>query len=332
MKKVSVIIPMYNAENTIEECLKSLTGQTIFDDMELIIVDDRSDDYSVEKAAAFENKYPDNIVIVKLSENGGPGRARNIAMEYASGEYIGFVDSDDAVVPVMYEHLYDEAKKAAADVVDGGIYDQTSDEAIIYTSDDLTGEPDDGKISKLIVSGGYICSKIFRRDFLLSEKIIFREEYILEDMDYLMEVFCRMRILSNVKEIMYVYRNSSGSLSKTVEIDKYLRSTVSAMKAIHEKLSILPNYEGIRTAVEYALLQLYSYSININLKALLDGYRSEEEILNKLTELKMMKAGIVKGDYSNPYVRNKIKEADIGIMIQNDRSPADLLFIGGRSK
>lgn len=326
MKKVSVIVPMYNSEKTIEECLSSLTAQTIFDDMELLIVDDNSQDASVNRAMMFEEKYPENIMLIRLQENGGPGRARNIALEYAQGEYIGFVDSDDAVVPVMYEHLFTEAKRTDADVVDGGIYDQTNDEAIIYTSDELTGCPDDKKLSKLIASGGYICSKIFRREFLISEGITFRDEYILEDMDYIMEVFCRMHMLSNVKEIMYVYRNRGDSLSKTIDVDKYQHSTMSAMKAIYEKMSVMPCYEGIREAVEYAMLQLYSYSINIVLKGFLEGSKTNDETLDMLGYLRRLKSSYVDGDYDNPYVCSKIKQIDIDIMKQNDKSPKDLLL------
>ena len=171
MKKVSVIVPMYNASDTIEECIESLIGQTIFDEMELILTDDCSTDDTLKKAGIYEKRYPDHIMIIALSENGGPGRARNIAMEYAGGEYVGFVDSDDAVVPTMYEHLYNEAKSTGSEVADGGIFNKAQDEAIVYTTDELTGPMVDHKRSILIASGGYICSKIFNRRFLLDNDI-----------------------------------------------------------------------------------------------------------------------------------------------------------------
>ena len=106
MPKVSTIIPMYNAQNTIEECLDSVLGQTIFNELEVIIVDDCSTDSSFDKAAYYEKKAPNNIALIKLDQNSGPGNARNIAMTYANGEYIGFVDADDAIVPTMYERPY----------------------------------------------------------------------------------------------------------------------------------------------------------------------------------------------------------------------------------
>ncbi len=325
MKEISVIIPMYNSQNTIEECLRSLCAQTVFDDMELLLVDDHSSDNTVERAMVFERMHPDNIMIIKLPENGGPGNARNIALEYAQGNYIGFVDSDDAVTPIMYEKLYTKAERSGADVVDGGFYDQAKDEAIVYTSDELTGTLNAPKRSRLIVSGGYIWSKLYRRDFLISENIKFRNEYILEDMDFLMEVFCKMGTITNVKEVLYVYRDSTSSLSKTVDVDKYMHATTSAMKGIYNKLSVIPNYEGVKEAVEYSLLQLYSFSINIILKAVKDGQISSEKALLDLNRLRDQKTIIVSGGYDNQYVCSKIDAIDISIMKENDKSPEDLL-------
>lgn len=328
MPKISVIIPMYNSQDTIDECLASLTGQTIFADIELILVDDNSTDDTVSHIMSFEKRYPGNILVIRLPENGGPGRARDIAMEYARGEYIGFVDSDDAVVPVMYERLYKEALRTGADVIDCGFINMAKDEAIVYTSDELTGVLDGHKRSELIVSGGYIWSKIYRRDFLVGESIRFREDYVLEDMDFIMEVFCKANTISNVKEILYVYRDRGGSLSKTIDVDKYIYSTTSAMEAIYDKLSGLPCYNMVREAVEYALLQLYSFSININLKAVKDGIRSREKVLASLESLRVLKSRIVCGGYDNRYVFEKIDAVDIQIMKSNDLSPLTLVNKG----
>lgn len=316
---------MYNAQDTIAECLTSLATQTIFKEMELILVDDFSSDNTIERAMDFEKQYPDNVLIIKLPENNGPGYARNVAMKYAQGTYIGFVDSDDAVKHDMYEHLFIEAVRSGADVVDGGLYNQAKDEAIIYTSDELTGTLDDHKRSILIVSGGYIWSKIYRREFLINENILFRDEYVLEDMDYLMEVFCKADKIANVKEIMYIYRDSGGSLSKTVDIEKYLHSTTSAMEAIYRKLSVLNGYEGIREAVEYSIIQLYSFSVNVCIKSVKEKRLNMEETLDILNLLRELKSALVRGSYNNQYVRNKIDSNDISIMMENDRSPVDLL-------
>lgn len=319
-KVVSVIVPMYNAEETIEECLDSIIGQTIFDRMEVLIVDDASTDASVMKASAYEVLFPDQIALICLDRNAGPGNARNVAMEYASGDYIGFVDADDAIVPAMYEQLYEEAVRTGADVVDGGYMDQNTGEAIIYTSDDLIGELDGYKRSKLIVSGGFNVTKLFRRGFLIQNSISFRPAYVLEDMDYLIEVFGRAESIANVKAILYVYRNRPESLSKTMETGKYIESTSTALEAIYEKMSILDSYDDIRDACEYAMIQLYSYALNRALNAYACGEKDKEWVNDMVDNLVDAKARRIRGSYDNPFVKEKISERDIRIMRRMDES------------
>lgn len=91
MKKVSIIIPMHNSSEHIEECIDSVLNQT-YKDIEIIVVDDKSSDNSAE---IVENKKNNRIKIIKLSENVGAARARNMGIDSATGEYICFLDSDD---------------------------------------------------------------------------------------------------------------------------------------------------------------------------------------------------------------------------------------------
>ncbi len=324
-KEISVIIPMYNAEKTIEECIMSITAQTEFERIELILVDDRSSDNTVSIVSSYESRYPDNIMLICLDKNAGPGNARNVGLQYASGEYIGFIDSDDAIVPDMYEKLLAVMKDTGADMVDGGMYIQKEDRAIVFTSDDATGVSDDKKRSSLIVSGGYVMTKLYRREFLINENIRFRNEYVLEDMDFLIEIFCKARYIANYKSVVYVYRDSSGSLSKTKAPVKYLHSAISALAAVYSKTSGFEFYPGIREAVEYTMLQLYSYSVNIVLKAVVDKEYDAETAKELLKKLAMLKANTVSGDYENKYVREKIDKADIDIMKKNDISPEKLV-------
>lgn len=106
MKKISVIIPCYNVEKEIDRCIQSLVDQTILlSQMELIFVDDASEDATMEKLSKWEEQYPESILVIHCEENGKQGTARNIGMQYATGEYIGFVDSDDYVEPEMYQKM-----------------------------------------------------------------------------------------------------------------------------------------------------------------------------------------------------------------------------------
>ena len=121
MKKLSIIVPCYNVENFIDRCLSSLTGQTLSKECyEIILVDDASTDRTWQHINEWEKKYPDLILAVHCDENGKMGRARNIGLSYATGEYVGFTDSDDWVEPEMFAALLAEAEKNKEDVVSCG--------------------------------------------------------------------------------------------------------------------------------------------------------------------------------------------------------------------
>ncbi len=109
MKKVSVIVPVYNVENYITKCLESLVSQTL-QDMEIIIVNDGSTDNSQQIIDNFVKKYPEKIKAF-IKDNGGLSDARNFGIDRAIGEFIGFVDSDDYVTPTMFEQMYLLGKK-----------------------------------------------------------------------------------------------------------------------------------------------------------------------------------------------------------------------------
>lgn len=105
-KRFSIVIPCYNVEKYLEQCLESIINQTIgIDKLEIILVDDCSTDGTVLVMKKYEQMYPDSIMLVLLDENGRQGKARNIGMSYAQGEYLSFVDSDDMIRTDMYEIL-----------------------------------------------------------------------------------------------------------------------------------------------------------------------------------------------------------------------------------
>lgn len=116
MPKVSVIVPFYNVEKYIEKCLNSLVNQTL-DEIEIILVNDGSKDNSYKIAKKFQEQYPNKVKYYEKS-NGGLGDARNFGINYATGEYIAFLDSDDYIELTMYEEMYNQAKKENADMVE----------------------------------------------------------------------------------------------------------------------------------------------------------------------------------------------------------------------
>ena len=109
MKKVSIIVPVYNTEKYLRKCLTSLVNQTL-SDIEIIIVNDGSPDNSKKIVEKYLKEYPDKVKYFE-QPNGGQGSARNLGLTKASGRFIGYVDSDDYVDLSMYQKMYDEMNK-----------------------------------------------------------------------------------------------------------------------------------------------------------------------------------------------------------------------------
>ena len=117
MYEVSVIVPVYNVQNLLSKCVESLIHQTIFQQLEIILVDDGSNDACGDLCDNYSRQYENIQTFHKI--NGGVSSARNYGLSHAKGEYIAFVDADDSVEPFYYETLLQAAKQKKADLVVG---------------------------------------------------------------------------------------------------------------------------------------------------------------------------------------------------------------------
>src|SRR5699024_8688641 len=115
MLKISVIVPVYNAEKYLHRCIKSILDQT-YKNLEIILVDDGSIDTSGKICDYYDHK--DERIKVIHKENGGQSSARNTGLTIASGDYVSFVDSDDWIVEDIYEYCINLIKTTNCDVVD----------------------------------------------------------------------------------------------------------------------------------------------------------------------------------------------------------------------
>lgn len=310
MIKVSVIVPVYNAHNTLNRCLESLTKQTL-EDIEIICVDDCSVDDSWAIMQDWERRYPEKMIIINSPENRGPGGARNIGLQYARGEYIGFCDSDDYVHSNMYKLLYDEAKTDDYDFVDCGYFEEKENNGILRTGDDCIGNLDDDKRKKLIVAGGYLWSHIFKKEIL--EGISFRENVILEDMETLMQLIIRAKKISIVKEILYMYCYYDTSSSRNIIGQNYHEALMTTLEAIRTRVMSYVDYENIKVAVEYAVAYLITLGVINSYKNINYSKVMFDRCLNELRVKKneMISVPIL----DNEYIMAKITDDERKLLI-----------------
>ncbi|NYA61791.1 glycosyltransferase, partial [Lactobacillus salivarius] len=115
MTKISIIVPIYNVEKYLKRSLDSLVNQTL-EDIEIILVDDGSTDNSHKIAEDYKENYSNVLLVTK--ENGGLSDARNFGLQYASGEYIAFIDSDDYVESQMFERMYNLSENGRKKIIE----------------------------------------------------------------------------------------------------------------------------------------------------------------------------------------------------------------------
>lgn len=210
MKKVSVIVPVYNTEKYLNKCLDSLVAQTL-DDLEVIVVDDGSTDASTSMIKEYATNYPDRIRAF-YKENGGQATARNLGIKMARGKYIGFVDSDDYIDIKMYEILYELAEKTCADMaVCNYRYVSTENETELeltpYVPFKKCKTTADQFIDPLVAPW----NKLFLSEVLQRTKIKFLEGYIYEDTAFFIKLIPYLKQVSYVEDalVTHVFRGSS---------------------------------------------------------------------------------------------------------------------------
>ena len=180
--KVSVIVPVYNVEKYLRECLESLVNQTL-KEIEIICINDGSEDSSLEILNEYASK--DSRFVIINQENCGQSVARNKGLDVAKGEYIGFVDSDDWVDLNFFENLYSEAVKNNSDIAAASIrkviYDKLDKYIIKY--DSVQTETDTDKKYKLaeIPDWNYTCNKIYKTSSFRKTGLKFIEGVYFED-------------------------------------------------------------------------------------------------------------------------------------------------------
>ena len=261
---LSVIIPVYNVENYLNECLDSVTNQTL-EDMEIICIDDGSTDNSPHILKEYSKK--DKRIKIITKENGGQATARNLGIKEAQGEYIAFVDSDDFIEPTMFEKLYTKAKDNNLDIAMCKIatYDNQTEEIkdnVWYYmlgvfrdfEKDIFNHKDTKEFTCHIAVTPY--NKIYKTTLLKENNILFPEGLIFEDEKFFYDTYLRAKRVSIVDEFLYYYRiNRKGSTVDTIK-DNDFSDIVPISKLIRETFKETDNYEDYKILLSNRFIHL----------------------------------------------------------------------------
>ncbi len=248
MVKVSIVVPIYNAEKYLKECLDSIVNQNL-KDIEIILIDDGSTDGSAEICKDY---LSDNRVSYYYKENAGAVMARRDGINFAKGEYIGFVDSDDWIESSMYEIMYGAAKKNNADItfcnciqnadghrfspeIESGVYDRKAIEEKIL-SKTLAYVTDNGERRAIRWSN---CLRLYRGELLKSDISYNPEVRRCEDLVLNYEATLKANVMVYLGD-QYLYHNrvvlNSKSRRYTPDAWKAFKSLILHLYGITESL------------------------------------------------------------------------------------------------
>jgi glycosyltransferase involved in cell wall biosynthesis len=271
MVKVSIIVPVYNVEQYLDRCLESLTSQTL-KEIEIIVVNDGSPDNSQEIIDRYAKKFPKKIIAL-VKKNGGLSDARNYGMKYATGEYIGFVDSDDYVDINMYKTMYKKAKENNSDLVECDFYwvyndKKIKDKNVRY---DLT--------NMMIHVRVAAWNKIYKREIIQRENIEFPLGLRYEDIEFQYKLLPYLSRIDFVDEAFVYYIQRDGSIANTQN------ERVREIYAILNNVVDFYNEKNLYTAYQDQLEYIYIKYI------LGSSYLRTIQIRDKNLRFKILKEG-----------------------------------------
>lgn len=242
MPLISVIVPVYKAEPYLDKCICSITGQT-YANLEIILVDDGSPDYSGEICDSWAAK--DSRIRVIHQANAGGGAARNAALDVARGELIAFVDSDDYIAPDMFAHLY-ELLMQGVDIAECGHIAVTDNNAVFggdanvrtYTVHEAMEANIHDRIFRQL-----IWNKLYRREII--GDIRFPVDRKIDDEFFTYRVLGNAKTLIRSEMICYAYRQQESSLMHSMGALKRLDAVEAKLQRYQYVAERFPDLAGL---------------------------------------------------------------------------------------
>ncbi len=306
--KISVIIPAYNTESLLEKCVASVATQEYPEGLlEVIVVDDGSTDNTPAIADELSLRYPNVTVFHK--ENGGSSSARNLGIRHATGDYIGFIDSDDFADPQMYKCMMEAALKYDADMVQISRDEIAEDgtklpDVVIPPAEPKIITPDEHLRTLLMHTGdASFCTKLVKREYF-TEDMMFPEGELNEDFYLMIHMLGRVNKLVILPQQYYhvFYRTGSNTRRKKEDKDYFpsvftdiVRNSDVALKLVEEKYP-----ELIDVARRFGYYQRLDYLLHIPISKMTSDNRFYREVVDNIRKNR-------KNIASNEYLTGKQK-------------------------
>ena len=258
MPKVSIIMPVYNVEKYLGEAIESVLSQT-YTEFELLLINDMSADNSKEICREYSKKDTRIIILENNSESHGPGPTRNIGLDYATGEYVYFMDADDWADNNLLECAVDRIKETNADIIQfGAVYErcnQKKSEQYYWPGKDILTKDE---IKKDILyywreNRNSLWMHLFRKEVI--ETIRFENIIIGEDISYIMDALCNAERIAYIAKALYHYRYVEGSTSH-----RWIKNTIECREIIwNHQLNFLKSFPGDMDKLAYAEVAYDNY-------------------------------------------------------------------------
>jgi len=235
--KISVIIPTYNTEKYIKQCVDSILNQT-YQNFEIIIVNDGSTDNTSKILNAMKS---DRIKVLDI-ENSGQGYARNLALKHANGDYVMFMDSDDFIEPVTFEVAIKRILEDGSDFVyyDWKYYKDKTGEYSYTSKEEFFHKKilqDDECKQLLKIQHYFTVNKLYSKKFLIDNNVIYGERYIYEDIPFWVKASMYAKKVSIIHSPLYNVRTNEQSTTKTnLDTDRHVNGF---LKAFDESIKVV---------------------------------------------------------------------------------------------
>lgn len=305
MKKVSVIVPVYNTQKYLRRCFDRLVDQTL-EEIEIIAINDGSTDDSLSILEEYQKQYPDKIVIY-TKENGGQASARNLGILKCSGEYIGFADSDDYVDVTLYDKMYHAAKQNDSDYVECDFhYLQELEDGMKELK--ARGDVREYSSRKDMFINPQVSpwNKLYRRELLIENNIRFPENLIYEDTSFFIKSipFIQKSTYVDEKLVYYLLHGDSTMNSNKSHKVADIFCVLEDMISFYETCNLFNDY---KEELEYFCSKIITCSSLSRIGRIPDK-KLEKELLKKSFEWLAAKFP--------EYKKNKYYTGKIGIYVK----------------